>query len=112
MTKLAKLFAITAICVTVACSSKTKAQDNLHRPAEIELPVQETVTGIVAVHENGGNRQVLIQVRQESKSVVSYEVEGAKKDLVASRNGKAITATGLVKNLSPFHKLIQVESIQ
>lgn len=107
-----KLFAIATICVTVACSSKTKAQDNLHKPSAIELPVQETVNGLVVVHENGGNRQVLIQVRQESKSVVSYEVEGEKKDLVASRKGKAITVTGLVKNLSPFHKRIQVESIQ
>jgi hypothetical protein len=114
MSMITKSTIFLVLALVAACSSKAKAQDNIAKPVAPEsMPVQETVTGKVAVNDHGGgNMQVLIEVHKDSKSVVSYEVSGAQKDAVAAQNGKKITVTGMVRNLSPFHKLIDVSQLQ
>jgi hypothetical protein len=105
---------ILALALIPACSSKTKAEENLPKFNSNQIMASpETVTGIVGVNDNGGgNIQVVIEIRKDSKSVVSYEVTGAQKDAVAAKKGQTVTATGMVRNLSPFHKLIDVSQLQ
>lgn len=92
------------------CSCKTKAEENIAKP-NFQMPAAqiETVTGVVVVNHNN---QVAIEVRPDSRSKVTYEITGARKDEVAALKGKRVTATGMVKNLSPFHKLIEVTSVE
>jgi hypothetical protein len=103
---------IAMLAVVTACSSKTKAEENLPKPDANPVGRIESVTGFVAVHDNSGNVQVLIEVKKDTRSKISYEVIGANKDAVAAQKGKRISVSGLVRNLSPFHKLIDVASIE
>ncbi|MBL8034140.1 MAG: hypothetical protein JNJ69_10585 [Leptospiraceae bacterium] len=106
-------FTISCALLIGACSSKTKAEENIAKPEVVQPMGQiETVTGVVAVNDNNGNPQVLIEVKKDTRSKISYEVTGNQKDAVAARKGKKITATGIVRNLSPFHKLIDVSTIE
>ncbi|MBN8222258.1 MAG: hypothetical protein J0L53_15155 [Spirochaetes bacterium] len=111
-----RLFSLTffiAAGVTIGCSCKTKAEENIPKPDTTQPVGQiETITGFVAVNDNNGNPQVLIEVRKDTRSKISYEVTGNQKDAVAAQKGKKITATGIVRNLSPFHKLIDVSVIE
>ena len=95
--------------IMIGCSCKTKAEENIPKPdANQPMGQIETITGFVAVNDNNGNPQVLIEVKKDTRSKISYEVTGNQKDAVAARKGKKITATGIVRNLSPFHKLIDI----
>ena len=101
------------LTLAVGCSSKTKAEENIPKPDTTQPVGQiETITGFVAVNDNNGNPQVLIEVKKDTRSKISYEVTGNQKDAVAAQKGKKITATGIVRNLSPFHKLIDVSVIE
>ncbi|MBX3723672.1 MAG: hypothetical protein KF713_17635 [Turneriella sp.] len=115
MTNIIRRYPVIAFCVLTfgSCSCKTKAEENIPKPDTTQPVGQiETITGFVAVNDNNGNPQVLIEVKKDTRSKISYEVTGNQKDAVAAQKGKKITATGIVRNLSPFHKLIDVSVIE
>ena len=103
---------VTIFVFVAACSSKTKAEENLPKPQPEPIAAVETVQGVVAVHDNNGNPQIVIEVKKDTRSKISYEVTGPNKDAVAARKGQRISVSGIVKNLSPFHKLIDVASVE
>ena len=95
-----KLLLITAIAILACSSSKPKGE-------------AQTVIGTVAVNDSGvaGQRQVLIEQLEFTRSKVSFEVTGGLKDQIAALKGKTITVKGNVIKHSPFSATIEVTEI-
>ncbi|HRP70799.1 MAG TPA: hypothetical protein PLY93_14840 [Turneriella sp.] len=98
--------------LTLGCSCNSKAEENIPKAdAQPALPL-ETITGTVQVYDHNGNKQVVLELKRDKRSKITYEITGKNTDAVSHQKGKKLTVTGFVRNLSPFHKLIDVQEIQ